>query len=419
MSKTISEDVSTVAAPTWLRITLIWTFWLAPWLWWSAMAADGVGTKETAIPLWKQGISTWSGNQSTPNLPPPPTTTVVASDAPSPYSMPVDPNLYTNPVLAEASGFLVPPAATKSVPQPNADTPDAVTPIAETPAMDLSPSTRAVVREPKSMADGTIELTGHQPRISTPPATMSDLMQSDVVLEEPPLHQETMQWYQYPWRWMTTGWKNHAEFGLDGSRGNAQTLAMQVGAEMKRKTDLYTLAFDVDYRLANNRDTTTENNGRYNIDYDRLLNGSPWSLFGKYGMEWDQFKTFDLRLNLNGGLGYHWIRNDDTTLVTRFGSGASREFGAPIDEWTPEAVFGIEGEHQYNKYNKFKAKVDYFPAWEDFNDYRVVTDFGWEILLDDADNLSLKFAVTDRYDSTPQGAEPNDLYYSVLMLVKF
>ncbi|QDV61274.1 DUF481 domain-containing protein [Crateriforma conspicua] len=242
---------------------------------------------------------------------------------------------------------------------------------------------------------------------------------SQAVAESPPLQQEVIRWYQYPWRWMTQGWENHAEFGLDGSEGNADTLAIQTGLEMKRSTDAYTLAIDFDYRQASSRSVLTEDNARLNIDYDRLLGDSNWSAFGKLGFEYDDFKAFDLRLNLNGGLGYYWIRNDRTSFVTRFGAGASREFGAPIDDWTPEAVFGLDAEHQLNSRNKLKGKVDYFPSWEDFSDYRLVTDLAWEILLNEAENFSLKLAVTDRYDSTPQGALANDVYYSMLLLYKF
>ena len=158
---------------------------------------------------------------------------------------------------------------------------------------------------------------------------------------------------------------------------------------------------------------------RVNIDYDRLIAESPWSGFGKFGLEWDRFKAFDLRLNLTGGLGYHWIREDDASFVTRFGAGASREIGAPVDDWIPEAVFGFDAERQINSRNKVKGKLDYFPAFENFGDFRLVADASWEILLDDTDNLSLKLAVTDRYDSTPQGAKPNDVYYSLLLLYKF
>ncbi len=126
-----------------------------------------------------------------------------------------------------------------------------------------------------------------------------------------------------------------------------------------------------------------------------------------------------MRPYLNGGVGYYWIRQDDFNFVTRFGAGASQEIGAPNDDWVAEALFGIDADKQVNARNKLKAKVDYYPAWEDFSNYRLVADFAWEILLDDSDNLSLKLAVTDRYDSTPQGAKPNDVYYSLLLLYKF
>ncbi|KLU04694.1 putative mucin-like protein [Rhodopirellula islandica] len=247
----------------------------------------------------------------------------------------------------------------------------------------------------------------------------SDVVASGQVVESPPLEEEVVSWYQRPWVWMTKGWKNHAEFGLDGSSGNADTLALQTGLEMKRKTDKYTLALDFDYRQASASDVITEDNGRFNLDYDRLIKDSNWSVFGKFGMEFDKFKSFDLRLNLNSGLGYYWIRNDTTNLVTRFGAGASKEIGSPDDSWIPEAVMGIEADHQLTSRQKVKAKLDFFPAWDDFSDYRLVTDVAWETLLSDSDNFSLRLSLTDRYDSTPQGALKNDFYYSALLLYKF
>ena len=44
---------------------------------------------------------------------------------------------------------------------------------------------------------------------------------------------------------------------------------------------------------------------------------------------------------------------------------------------------------------------------------------GWEIALCKAWGLSLKLSVIDRYDSTPQGARPNDLDYSTLLIWVF
>ena len=106
-------------------------------------------------------------------------------------------------------------------------------------------------------------------------------------------------------------------------------------------------------------------------------------------------------------------------MTGRFGAGASREFGGPDNRWVPEALFGGDYEHQINKRNKVIAKIDYFPEWGDFSNFRLVSDLAWEYLIDAEGNLSFKLGANDRYDSTPNGRKPNDINYSALILYKF
>ena len=54
-----------------------------------------------------------------------------------------------------------------------------------------------------------------------------------------------------------------------------------------------------------------------------------------------------------------------------------------------------------------------------FNQYRLNSQAGWEVALDDATHLSLRLAVRDRYNSNPGTAKPNDLDYAALLLWKF
>jgi hypothetical protein len=63
-------------------------------------------------------------------------------------------------------------------------------------------------------------------------------------------------------------------------------------------------------------------------------------------------------------------------------------------------------------------QIDYYPSWEDYADYRVEANAGWEILLDEESHMSLKLAAIDRYDSTPGGKRPNDLNYSMVLVWK-
>ncbi len=400
-----------------LRALLVWTVWIFSWpSWIPSTSADDVPGFEP-IPLWQQGISRWNGSGY--DLPVS-TSTAVAPDI-APYTMPIDPKGAKVPAPSGAKwmpGSSSPLGGQAVLPEISWD--DSTVKRSE-PAVSLTAPENLDSKPPRptSSQESAQELPAPvKDQTSTEKAIGEAIEAGELGVEQAPLEQEVTRWYQYPQRWMR-GWNSHAEFGLDGSSGNSETLAMQTGLEMKRQTDVYTLFVDIDYRQASNKHVLTEDNGRLNMDYDQLVAESKWSGFGKLGLEWDRFKSFDLRLNLNSGVGYHWIREAQSTLVTRFGAGASKEIGAPIDRWIAEAVFGIEAERQLNSRQKLKGRVDYFPAWEDFSNYRVVTDLAWEILLNDRENLSLKLAATDRYDSTPQGARPNDVYYSMLLLYKF
>lgn len=372
-----------------------------------------VGADNGPVPSWRIGISEWNGQGY--DLPKPVRDPSPELTSGLPYTLPVDPKKTTSGSTPKFEMPLSDPKSSLSNDVPVFDFPNTTgAPTVKVENAVLAPNVHAKPAE-----------RGAEPSLPQPDTSASETsekiaekLSSQSAIETPPLQEEVVRWYDYPRRWMR-GWNSHAEFGLDGSSGNSDTLALQTGLELKRKSKQHTLGIDVDYRQASSRNVTVEDNGRFNVDYDYLFKATPWSGFAKYGMEWDKFKAFDLRLNLNGGIGYFWIRDDVTTLVTRFGAGASKEIGAPVDDWIPEAVFGLEAERQLTSRQKIKGKVDYFPAWENFDDYRLVTDLAWEILLDGSDNLSLKLAATDRYDSTPQGARPNDLYYSMLLLYKF
>ena len=226
-------------------------------------------------------------------------------------------------------------------------------------------------------------------------------------------------WY-VPWTWWPMdGWKNSAEVGINGSAGNAESMSFQTGARLKRKTDFTNFDFRISHNRTNASGTETQNNALMYVDFERYLGNSKWTYFVKNGLEYDEFKSFDLRYNISSGLGYNFIQTEDLTLASRFGAGASREFGGPDNSWVPEALFGGDYEHQLTQRNKVILKVDYFPEWENFSNFRLVSDLAWEYLLDEDGNLSFKLGAVDRYDSTPNGAKPNDVNYSALLLYKF
>ena len=214
-------------------------------------------------------------------------------------------------------------------------------------------------------------------------------------------------------------WEGSLELGINGTEGNSQTFNFRFGAKVKRKTDWNIFSADADYRQDSADSRQTANRAFLQSRYEHLLGDSPWSWFVHGTLEYDEFQAFDLRIAMDTGLGYSFLKNDTTTLLGRLGAGTSREIGGPDDEFVPEAVLGADFEHKISTRQKLCLSGEYRPDVSDWADYRFHSKAGWEILLDEAMNLSMKFTISDRYDSTPHGLKPNDLDYAVMLLWSF
>lgn len=224
-------------------------------------------------------------------------------------------------------------------------------------------------------------------------------------------------WYQ-PKYWLGPTWTGSIDLGMNGSEGNAQAFSFRAGANLKRETKLYTLTLEASHAHTTADSLETQSNALGKIKLDRNLGESPWTLFASGTAEYDEFKAFDLRLAAHAGVGYKLIKTEATTLIGRLGSGVSHEIGGPDESYVPEALLGLDFEHQITAKQKLVIKSEYLPEWGEFENYRLVTDASWECLLDEASNLSLKIGAIDRYDSTPNGLKANDMDYLLLLMWK-
>lgn len=213
-------------------------------------------------------------------------------------------------------------------------------------------------------------------------------------------------------------WEASVEFGVNGTTGNAETFSFRTGGDVKHKTNCNTLAMNVVYARTQADGIQTQHNALGTLRDDWDFCGSRWSLFAKETTEYDEFKAYDMRVAANAGVGYKLIDTEPATFKIRFGSGASHEIGGPNDDVIPEAVYGADMEWQLTPRQKVEGSSDYLPEWGQWSNYRVESKLSYAIQLSDAPNLRLKLSLIDRYDSTPEGAQPNDLDYSLLLLWK-
>ncbi|MEC9094975.1 MAG: DUF481 domain-containing protein [Planctomycetota bacterium] len=227
--------------------------------------------------------------------------------------------------------------------------------------------------------------------------------------------------------WAWEEWDNSIELGINGGAGNSETLNISGGLDLEHSDSIHEAKIGLKWVNNTSNSTLVARNVRFSIDWekkfgelmDRPLEASRWSWFIKNTYYYDDFRPFDLRAAVNSGAGLKFYENKIRMLKGRIGAGVSREFGGAADHWIPEALIGLDYRRQLSKRQKLEATFDYYPSWEDFSDYRLVMDGSWVFLLDEETNLSLKLNVNDRYDSTPDGASANDVFYSLLALWEF
>lgn len=251
-----------------------------------------------------------------------------------------------------------------------------------------------------------------------PPEAALEALPSDPPQVQPEVFTDREAWTMLsPAFW--DPWEGNVELGLNGTDGNTNTFNIRLGALAKRKTEFRSEQLQITSIQKRANGLTTANTALADGRIDWPLPSSKLNTFIHSLIEYDQFKAFDYRISGDAGVGYEFLQSDITTLIGRVGASASREIGGPSNATNPEILLGGEYKHKFNATHQICAEMSFYPNVTDFADYRLNSQASWQIVLSQVHNLNLKLSVIDRYDSTPQGAKPNDLDYSTLLLWTF
>lgn len=217
-------------------------------------------------------------------------------------------------------------------------------------------------------------------------------------------------------------WTGTGTVGLAGSAGNARTLTFTTGLKAARvtNTDKTSLYFNIikASALVNGISADTAQAVRGGVAYDH--NVSPrlfLNVFNDY--EYDRFQNLDLRFVLGGGLGFHAVKTEKSTLDLLAGFDFNHsKFSTPLTRNSAELYWGDEYNLKVSSSTSLVQSFRMFNNLSDTGTYRVNFDIGASTKL--STWLTWNVSLSDRYLSNPApGRKTNDVLYTTGLGITF
>lgn len=217
------------------------------------------------------------------------------------------------------------------------------------------------------------------------------------------------------------GWERKIELGLDGSEGNSETLNFRAAfmADYEDEEDRWHIG-SAFVRQTTDGDAT-RNDFYAELIKDWLIPGEKHFYFAQVRYDYDDFQSWRHRASGAAGIGYQLIERDDFDLIGRVGLGGNYTWGGDgDDEFTPEALLGIEGTWRIAENQTFEFKNTLYPSLDEAGEFRNLTSLAYVIEMDQAKGLSLKLGLENEYESqTDDDSKHNDLKYFAALVFDF
>lgn len=216
------------------------------------------------------------------------------------------------------------------------------------------------------------------------------------------------------------GWNRQISIGINGAEGNSQNINIRGAfhADFEDETDRW--IFDMIYRVSRSNGTTTENRFSAELLKDWLFPDEDYFLWANGKFEWDDFEVWDNRISGFVGVGYQFVDNDKWNVRGRAGLGGNQTNGGGTNEFTFEALLGVEVDYTISDKQSVAFTNYLYPSLEDGGDFRNITTLAWQIEIDQDKGMNLELGVANEYDSAaPAGFKKNDFTYYIGLVWDF
>ena len=218
------------------------------------------------------------------------------------------------------------------------------------------------------------------------------------------------------------GWAGGANIGFALTAGNSETKNLALAFTADRKTSHDEIALYTNTIYATNdapgavppvTANATQGGARYDRNFTKRLFG-----FGSADFQTDALQNLNLRSVLGGGLGFHAINTDRTTLDFLGGLNYTKENYVGLDRNFAALTLGEELMHKLGASTVLSQKLYFFPNLSDSGQYRATFNLGTITKI--SKWLGWQNAFGDIYVTNPPvGKRTNDLQLTTGINVSF
>ena len=219
-----------------------------------------------------------------------------------------------------------------------------------------------------------------------------------------------------------SGWEGGTNIGFALTRGNSQTKNLSLAFNAARKTlnDKLGLYANTVYATNDAKGATpgtTANAVQGGVRYDHNLTSRLFAFAGA-DFQADSLQTLNLRSILGGGIGFHLIKSERTTLDLLGGVNYTRENYDAFSRNFAAATIGEELAHKLRASTSLTQSLYFYPNISNAGDYRGTFNFGTVTKF--SKWLGWQNAFGDIYVSNPpSGKKKNDILFTTGLNVSF
>ena len=285
--------------------------------------------------------------------------------------------------------------------------------ISSTQPLHVSLTDGQVVAGPVTTTDGSLAVaTGSKGTVTTP-ITAVNLIRSDAeqAAFEKSLHPSLFE-----------SWAGGLNVGFALTRGNSasKNLALAFTADRKTLHDHIGIYANTVYATndAEGADPSTTANAIWGgIRYDRNLTPRVFA-FVNGDFQHDGLQDLDIRSVTGGGIGFHAINSERTTLDLLAGVNYTHESYSTFSRNFAAGTFGEELSHKFGTSTVLTQKLYFYPDFNNLGEYRGVFAFGTVTKINKW--LGWQNSFGDTYvTNPPPGTKQNDLIFTTGLNVSF